>query len=177
MKKYVITYDIGTTGIKTCLIEIEDTMRILASATAGYNLYVDDETGVKGGAEQDADEWWAAMCSTTRTVFDKMPNIKKEQVEGISFCSAMQGLVLVDKEGKCIRRPMTYMDQRAREELKKGMAHGVQIAGAEVTKLLKYLKYTGAVSSSVKDPIWKYRWVEAHEPENFKKIYKWLDIN
>ena len=52
MKKYVITYDIGTTGIKTCLIEIEDTMRILASATAGYNLYVDDETGVKGGAEQ-----------------------------------------------------------------------------------------------------------------------------
>lgn len=34
---------------------------------------------------------------------------------------------------------------------KKGMAHGVQIAGAEVTKLLKYLKYTGAVSSSVKD--------------------------
>ena len=176
MKKYVITYDIGTTGIKTCLIEIEDTMRILASATAGYNLYVVDETGVKGGAEQDADEWWAAMCSTTRTVFDKMPTVKKEQVEGISFCSAMQGLVLVDKEGKCIRRPMTYMDQRAREELKKGMAHGVQIAGAEVTKLLKYLKYTGAVSSSVKDPIWKYRWVEAHEPENFKKIYKWLDI-
>ena len=101
MKKYVITYDIGTTGIKTCLIEIEDSMRILASATAGYNLYVDDETGVKGGAEQDVDEWWSAMCSTTRTVFDKMPTIKKEQVEGISFCSAMQGLVLVDKDGNC----------------------------------------------------------------------------
>jgi len=106
MKKYVITYDIGTTGIKTCLIEIEDSMRILASATAGYNLYVDDETGVKGGAEQDVDEWWSAMCSTTRTVFDKMPAIKKEQVEGISFCSAMQGLVLVDKDGNCIRRPI-----------------------------------------------------------------------
>lgn len=56
-------------------------MRILASATAGYNLYVDDETGVKGGAEQDADEWWAAMCSTTRTVFDKMPNIKKSRLK------------------------------------------------------------------------------------------------
>lgn len=54
------------------------------------------------------------------------------------------------------------------------MAHGVQIAGAEVTKLLKYLKYTGAVSSSVKDPIWKYRWVEAHEPENFKRFISGL---
>lgn len=176
MSKYVITYDIGTTGIKTCLIEIDKEMKILASSTAGYSLYVDEETGVKGGAEQDADEWWDAMCTTTKTVFNKMPSVSKEQVEGISFCSAMQGLVLVDKEGNCIRRPMTYMDQRAREELKKGMAHGFQIAGAEITKLLKYLRYTGAVSSSVKDPIWKYRWVEAHEPENFKKIYKWLDI-
>lgn len=176
MSKYVITYDIGTTGIKTCLIEIDETMKILASSTAGYNLYVDEETGVKGGSEQDADEWWEAMCTTTKTVFAKVPNVTNEQIEGISFCSAMQGLVLVDKEGKCIRRPMTYMDQRAREELKKGIAHGVQVAGAEITKLLKYLRYTGAVSSSVKDPIWKYRWVEAHEPENFKKIYKWLDI-
>ena len=176
MSKYVITYDIGTTGIKTCLIEIDKEIKIIASATEGYSLYVDDETGVKGGAEQDADEWWNAMCVTTKAIFKKAPEISKEQIDGISFCSAMQGLVLVDKDGNCIRRPMTYMDQRAREELKKGIAHGFQIAGAEVTKLLKYLKYTGAVSSSVKDPIWKYKWVEAHEPENFKKIYKWLDI-
>lgn len=176
MSKYVITYDIGTTGIKTCLIEIDKEMKILASATEGYGLYVDEETGVKGGSEQDADEWWNAMCVTTKEVFKKCKKIKKEQIEGISFCSAMQGLVLVDKQGKCIRRPMTYMDQRAREEIKKGIAHGVQVAGAEVTKLLKYLKYTGAVSSSVKDPIWKYKWVEAHEPKNFKRIYKWLDV-
>ena len=176
MSKYVITYDIGTTGIKTCLIEIDKEMKILASATEGYGLYVDEETGVKGGSEQDADEWWNAMCVTTKEVFKKCKKIKKEQIEGISFCSAMQGLVLVDKQGKCIRRPMTYMDQRAREEIKKGIAHGVQVAGAEVTKLLKYLKYTGAVSSSVKDPIWKYKWVEAHEPENYKIIYKWLDV-
>ena len=176
MSKYVITYDIGTTGIKTCLIEIDNEIKILSSATEGYKLYVDDETGVKGGSEQDADEWWNAMCLTTKEVFKKCKKVKKEQIEGISFCSAMQGLVLVDRDGKCIRRPMTYMDQRAREEIKKGIAHGFQIAGAEVTKLLKYLKYTGAVSSSVKDPIWKYKWVEAHEPENFKKIYKWLDV-
>lgn len=176
MSKYVITYDIGTTGIKTCLIEIDNEIKILSSATEGYKLYVDDETGVKGGSEQDADEWWSAMCLTTKEVFKKCKKVKKEQIEGISFCSAMQGLVLVDRDGKCIRRPMTYMDQRAREEIKKGIAHGFQIAGAEVTKLLKYLKYTGAVSSSVKDPIWKYKWVEAHEPENFKRIYKWLDV-
>ena len=176
MSRYVITYDTGTTGIKTCLIEIDKEIKIIASATHGYSLTVEDETGVKGGAEQDADEWWEAMCETTKVVFEKAPNIKKEQIEGISFCSAMQGLVLVDKEGNCIRKPMTYMDQRATEELKNGIAHGLQIAGANATKLLKCLKYTKAAPLSVKDPVWKYKWVEAHEPENFKKIYKWLDV-
>ena len=176
MSKFVITYDIGTTGIKTCLIEIDKEIKILASATEGYGLYVDEETGVKGGAEQDADEWWSAMCITTKTVFEKAPTVKKEQIEGISFCSAMQGLVLVDKEGNCIRRPMTYMDQRATEELKAGIAHGFQIAGADAAKFLKCLKHTRAAPLSVKDPVWKYKWVEAHEPENFKKTYKWLDI-
>ena len=99
MGKYVITYDIGTTGIKTCLIEIDEEIKILGSATLGYKLYVDDETGVKGGAEQHADEWWNAMCISTKSVFEKVPYVSKEQIEGISFCSQMQGLVLVDKEG------------------------------------------------------------------------------
>ena len=81
MKKYVITYDIGTTGIKTCLIEIEDTMRILASATAGYNLYVDDETGVKGGAEQDADEWWLQCVQLQEPCLTKCLLSKKSRLK------------------------------------------------------------------------------------------------
>jgi xylulokinase len=33
-----------------------------------------------------------------------------------------------------------------------------------------------AASTSVKDPVWKYKWVEHNEPEIFSKIYKWLDV-
>ena len=98
--------------------------------------------------------------------------IRPEKIDGISFCSQGQGLVLVDKNGKPVRRPMSYMDQRAREELKKGMAHGVQIAGANVPVLIKSLLITGAVAASVKDPVWKYNWVKNHEPALFKKVYK-----
>ena len=43
-------------------------------------------------------------------------------------------------------------------------------------KLLKCLRATGAVPSSVKDPVWKYKWVQAHEPENFLRADKWLDV-
>ena len=169
--KYAITFDIGTTGVKTCVFAMSDKIELLASASKGYKLYVFPD----GGAEQDPDEWWAAMCETSKEALGKS-GISPEQIEGISFCSQMQGLVLVDKQGVPVRRAMSYMDQRAREELKKGIAHGVQIAGASVPILLKSLMITGAVAASVKDPVWKYNWVKNHEPENFKRVHKWLDV-
>ena len=169
--KHLIAYDIGTTGVKTCLFAVDDTIRLVGYAGKNYPLYIMEN----GGAEQDGEDWWNAMCQTTREVL-KTTGITAAQIEGISFCSQMQGLVLVDKEGIPVHRPMSYMDQRAKEEIKKGIAHGFQIAGANVFKLIKSLVITGAVSGSVKDPVWKYKWVEAHEPENFQRVYRWLDV-
>ena len=171
MSTYVLSYDVGTTGIKTCLFEIDQTIRMIEWASCGYHLYILDN----GGAEQDADEWWDAMCRTTREVFVRAA-VTPDQVAGISFCSQMQGLVLVDREGVPVHRPMSYMDQRAEEEIKKGIANGIQIAGANIFKLIPSLMITGAVSSSVKDPIWKYKWIEANEPENLARAYRWLDV-
>ena len=168
---YVITYDVGTTGVKTCLFEIGEVVRLTAAAMRGYELYVLPD----GGAEQEPAEWWEAMCASTREVLDAS-GMDPARISGVSFCSQMQGVVLVDKDGEPVRRAMSYMDQRAREELKKGLAHGPQIAGANVFKLLKSLQITGAVAASVKDPVWKYKWVQAHEPENFKRVHKWLDV-
>ena len=168
---YILAYDIGTTGVKTCLFGVDDTIKLLASASRGYPLYIMPD----GGAEQDGDDWWKGMCESTAELFSST-DIKPEQVAGISFCSQMQGLVLTDKDGIPVHRPMSYMDQRAKDEIKKGIANGLQVAGANVFKLLPSLLITGAVSSSVKDPVWKYKWVEAHEPENFKRAYKWLDV-
>ena len=168
---HVLAYDIGTTGVKTCLFEIDQTIRMVKSASAGYKLYILEN----GGAEQDADEWWEAMCRTTREVI-AASGIAPQDIAGISFCSQMQGLVLVDRDGVPVHRPMSYMDQRAEEEIRKGIANGIQIAGANVFKLIPSLLITGAVSSSVKDPIWKYKWLEAHEPGNFSRAYRWLDI-
>lgn len=45
---YVVAYDIGTTGVKTCLFGIEKNISLLASAQHGYELYILDN----GGAEQ-----------------------------------------------------------------------------------------------------------------------------
>lgn len=168
---YVVAYDIGTTGVKTCLFGLGERIELLASAQEGYGLRLLES----GGAEQDPEEWWRAMGRTTGELFTRT-EITPEQVAGLSFCSQMQGLVLVDREGRSLRPAMSYMDQRAGAELKKGLAHGPRIAGANVFKLLRCLRATGAVPSSVKDPVWKYKWVQAHEPENFRRVDKWLDV-
>jgi len=167
---YILAYDIGTTGVKTCLFAVDKTIDLIGAASKGYPLYVLPD----GGAEQDGDDWWNAMAASTREVFAET-DVTPDQLSGISFCSQMQGVVLVDEKGVPVHRPMSYMDQRAVEEIRKGIAYGPQIAGANIFKLIPSLMITGAVTSSVKDPVWKCKWIEAHEPENFARARWWLD--
>ena len=168
---YVIAYDIGTTGVKTCLFEVGDTLRLLAGEYEGYGLYILPG----GGVEQDADEWWAAMAKSTRRLLEKTGTDPKS-IAGISFCSQMQGLVLVDEAGCALRRPMSYMDQRGSREFAACQTHGLTISGVNALMLLRSLRRTRAASTSVKDPLWKYKWVQQNEPEVYAKIHKWLDV-
>jgi len=168
---HVLAYDFGTTGVKTCLFEIDASLKMVASEYESYGLYILDN----GGAEQSTEEWWDAMCKTTKRLLEKS-GIKPEQIDGISFCSQMQGIVLVDKDGNALRRSMSYMDQRAFEEIKECLGHGLKIGGANIRKLLKSLIITKAAPTSVKDPLWKYKWVKKNEPEIYSKIHKWLDV-
>lgn len=171
MTTYVIAYDVGTTGIKTCLFEVADKIRLINSAMEGYPLYVLEN----GGVEQDPNQWWLAMCRTTTQLFEKT-HISKKSIQGISFCAQMQAVVLVDRNGSPVRRAMSYMDQRGKKEMESGIRTGFRIAGLNGYKLLRSIMISGAVSASVKDPVWKYKWVENNEPETFKKVYKWLDV-
>ena len=168
---YVIAYDIGTTGVKTCLFELGETIRLLSGEYEGYGLYIMPD----GGAEQDADEWWEAMRKSTRRLIAKT-GVDPKEIGGISFCSQMQGLVLVDEKGNALRRPMSYMDQRAGREFAECQSHGITVSGVNAGMLVKSLVRTRAASTSVKDPLWKYKWVQKNEPETYKKIYKWLDV-
>ena len=168
---YVLAYDIGTTGLKSCLFALSEKMELVAGQYATYNLYILDN----GGAEQDTEEWWAAMVDCTQKLLEKT-QIDPADIVGISFCSQMQGLVLVDENGQALRRPMSYMDQRAEAEMKETEDYGIAVAGVNLKMLLKSLHRTHAASTSVKDPLWKYKWVQKHEPKVYERIYKWLDV-
>ena len=172
MSVKVIAYDVGTTGLKTCLFSIsaEESVQYLAGEVEHYALHVLDN----GGVEQDAADWWDAMARSTRRLLERT-GTAREEIRGITFCSQFQTVVLVDQAGRPLRRAMSCMDARADAQFKRYMNTGIKVEGLDVIKVLKYLKITGAVSGSAKDPAWKYLWVRDNEPEIFQKTYKWLD--
>lgn len=168
----VITYDVGTTGMKACLFDIsaEESVKFIAGETDGYELHVMPN----GGVEQDPEDWWQAMARATKKLLEKT-GIPKEEIKGVSFCSQFQTVVMVDKEGRPLYRGMSCMDSRANKQFKKYMSTGLKVEGLNILKTLKYIKITGAISASAKDPAWKYLWIKENEPEIFEKTYKWLD--
>lgn len=170
---YVIAYDVGTTGVKCCLFSLsaETGIEFIAGELGDYDLYVLEN----GGVEQDPQQWWQAMCDTTKQLLQKT-GIAKEAIKGISFCAQMQAVVLVDREGQPVRNAMSYMDNRGKKQMEQGMGQGLKIMGMNVRKLLRSIIISGAVSASVKDPLWKYKWVQDEEPEIFAKVHKWLDV-
>ncbi len=165
----ILSFDIGSTGCKTCLYTLDDKLHLVDSALSEYEL----RTLRSGGAEQDPEDWWRAVVETTREVMIRHADVR---VEGLTFCAQMQGLVLVDRTLKPLRPAMSYMDQRSVKQKADSVEHGIQVAGFNLFKLLRSLFIHGAVSASVKDPVWKYKWVEENEPAIFSRIYKWLDV-
>ncbi|MBR1477711.1 MAG: FGGY-family carbohydrate kinase [Lachnospiraceae bacterium] len=169
---YIIIYDFGTSNVKTCLFKIDSAIQLVASAVARYGLYISED----GGAEQDTEEWWEALRLTTHELFAKS-EVKPEEIEGLAFCSQMQGAVFVDEDGNALRHPMNYLDQKGTKEYKECMGTGfIKVSGCSLYKLVRNLIVNYAASTSAKDPVWKYKWVENNEPDVFRRIHKWLDV-
>ncbi|MCK9524280.1 MAG: FGGY family carbohydrate kinase, partial [Proteobacteria bacterium] len=167
---YLLAYDVGTTGMKSCLYSCDGSLELVASAMEKYPLHILEG----GGVEQDPADWYHAMAVTTRQIIEAS-KVAVSAIKGISFCSQMQALVLVDEQGRAVRNAFSYLDQRAGEELHQGLGRGLAIGGANIVKLLVSLAITKAVALSVKDPVWKYQWVKKHERDHFRRVHKWLD--
>jgi xylulokinase len=166
----LLAFDLGTTGLKTCLYRFNAGLELLAAANGRYPLRL----GQAGEAEQDPDDWWRAMADGSRKALAET-GVPASAIAGISFCAQMQALVLVGADGRALRPAMSYLDRRAAAEMRDFGGAGPRIAGLGLGLLLPSLYLAGGAAASVKDPVWKYRWIERNEPETFARIHKWLD--
>ena len=144
--------DIGTSGTKTVLFD--DAGRPLASRTAEYPLYQPQN----GWAEQDPEDWWRAAAEGIRAVLAAVPEARR-QIRGVGLSGQMHGLVLLDADGRPLRRSIIWCDQRTGgecEQMKRAVGERrlIEISANPAT--------TGFTAA-------KILWVQNHEPELYAR--------
>ena len=154
---YLLGVDIGTSGTKTVLFDIQG--RTIASDTQEYPLYQPKN----GWAEQDPEDWWRATHVSTQNVIRKA-GIQAGDIKGVGLSGQMHGLVLLDREGKVLRRSIIWCDQRTTAEC----AEITEKVGAKrLIEITANPALTGFTAG-------KAMWVKNNEPEIFDKVYKIL---
>jgi len=160
---YIITYDIGTEGTKTTLVTTEGKTIISRYKSYGVNYTH------PGWAEQNPDDWWRAICKTTRNIVAES-KISPKSIIAICASSQMLGVVPVDSNGKPTRPAIIWLDTRAGDD--------------EIDEYLERFDYdlVGLLNRGVipptcaKDPGAKIIWIKNHEPQVFERSAKIVDV-
>jgi xylulokinase len=159
--RYVIAHDVGTSSVKTALIN--DQGQVIADATTPYGFSYPNP----GWVEQDPEDYWNGSVSNTRKIISES-GVKGEDVIGIVFSTQAMGIIPVDRGGNVLRPNITWVDGRAEEQAKWLM----RLAGGPgIFKKIIGIEITG------KDVIPKLRWLKQNEPDIYNKTYKFLDVN
>jgi xylulokinase len=157
-KQYLLGYDLGSSSIKTALIEAE-TGKLVASATepSSEMLILSPH---HGWAEQDPGVWWQNARLATHNLL-KASGIKPSSIIGIGISYQMHGLVLVDKNQQVLRHSIIWCDSRAVE-----IGNQAQQQLGELYCLERLLNSPGNFTAS------KLKWVKDHEPDIYKQVHK-----
>jgi len=150
---FVLGIDIGTTSTIGILCELPD--RLVGTASRPVAL----SAPRPGWAEEDPGEWWRNLCAITAELLAREPRAAGNLV-AIGVTGMVPAVVLLDHEGRLIRPSIQQSDGRC---------------GAEVDALRTetdpedFLRRTGnGLTQQIVTA--KLRWLETHEPENFRRI-------
>lgn len=158
MSEYILAHDLGTSGNKATLFGVEGDL--IGSCTYAYDVYYDQPLW----AEQDADDWWKAVCESTKELIEKY-QIDSEDIRAVSFSGQMMGCLPVDREGNPLRRSIIWADQRAREQAEQ-LAKKI-----DDERFYKIVGHRNTASYGIQ----KAMWIKDHQPEIYEKTYKFLN--
>jgi xylulokinase len=155
---YFLTVDIGTAGCKILLFN--QSGNVMAKGYEEYPTYILGSTII----EQDPNEWWESTCRGIKKVLD-IASVPAEELRGVGCAGHFPTLVLVDKNGKALRRAILYSDMRAEKQSKEIFER----CGTEISRLVGQPKslFPGL-------PVAKLLWLRENEPKLTKSILKVL---
>jgi gluconokinase len=155
--QYIIGIDIGTSNTKAVAFGMAG--EILANAGVSYGAI----QTAPGFHEQDPEIFFNAVMSTLEEVIRKNQDHK---LTGISFSSAMHGLMAVDKKGKPITNIITWADLRSKDQAQKLKASET---GSRI------YQYTGTPIHPM-SPLCKLMWMRENDPVTFASAFKFISV-
>ena len=169
---YLIGVDLGTGGPKVALTTVDG--RVLGFEAEKVELLLTPG----GGAEQDPDQWWAAITTATRRLLAR-DLVPVDEVAGICVGAQWGGLVPVDATGRPLRNALIWMDSRgaAYSQEITGGPLAIPGAGYDARRLREWLRKTGgAPTRTGKDPVGQTHWLRHHEPDVYAASAYLLDV-
>lgn len=155
--KYVLGIDLGTTGVKSVLVDSEG--KLCDSSVEEYPLI----TPKPGWVQQDVHLWWQATVKGIKTLFQKT-KISPSSIAGIGLTGQMHGSVFLDQDSNVLFPAILWCDQRTAEECNQIN----EIVGKE-----KIFQITcNPVLTGFQAP--KILWLKNNHPEIYKKVKKVL---
>ena len=145
-EKLILAIDLGTSSMKVALITVSGKVQGWESEPVRLILTED------GGAEQSPDEWWQAFLSAAGRL---MAREQAASTNVIAVCCSTQGegTIPVDKSGKALSNAILWMDMRGAPYLRKQISGTVNIDGAGISNVLRFVRLTGGMPSMTgKDP-------------------------
>ncbi len=156
----ILAFDIGTTALKCALHDLNG--EVLAKASEEYQLITPDADSV----EMDLEAYWQAFKSAVARVLNES-QVDSSEIKALGISAQGETLVLVDRDGKPLRRVIVWLDNRAQKE--------AEVLGETFGHRHAY-EITGQVKLVPTWPASKILWLKQHEPGIFEKTARFLLI-
>ncbi|MGZ6316559.1 MAG: xylulokinase [Anaerolineales bacterium] len=154
-KKYLIGVDLGTSGTKAALYQIDGTL--LAEASVEVPLFYPKP----GVVEQENEDFYVSAAETVRKCVEAS-GIAPEELAAIAFDSQMAGVGLIDEDFKAVARFDSWLDMRCQPYIE----WMDRDAGERVTQL------TGCPPTCDHGP--KMLWWKNEQAEVYKRTAKFV---
>jgi xylulokinase len=168
-EQYVLAVDLGTGGPKVAVVAV--TGRIVAHATEPVALYLLEG----GGAEQDPEEWWSAICAASHRALGDAA-VDPGELIGVGCTAQWSGTVAVGVDGTPLMRAVIWMDSRGNKAIRKVAGGSVNVLGYDPRKILRWVQVTGgAPGLSGKDPVSHILFIRDAFPDVYRRTATFLE--
>jgi xylulokinase len=165
-----LAVDLGTSGMKVALITTSG--KVLGWESQAINLIITAD----GGAEQDPQDWWQAFINCTQRLLRQHPQVVP-LVQAICCSTQGEGTIPVDQQGNALCNCILWMDMRGAADLRKQLGGWINMDGADISKVLRFIRLTGGMPSMTgKDPAGHMLFIRDHMPELYARTYRFLNV-